>query len=82
MTMSEPCWGFHCTLIPPGEDTVVDTLGRKFKRHNGGWMHMAIVDGQEEYGRWMTEETLLAEFGPVRCPTAERMLELAATRLA
>lgn len=82
MTTSEPCWGFHCSDIPPDEDTVVDVLGRKYIRHNGGWMHVAIVDGQEEYGRWMTEERMLTEHGPVRCPTAERMLTLAAVRLA
>ena len=75
--MSEPCWGFHASQIPPDTNEVVDTAGRHYERHGGGWIHVATMDGQKEYGAWTTEENLLLDWGPVRCPTAERLLEAA-----
>lgn len=75
--MREPCWGFHASEIPPEAGEVVDVLGRHYRRQGGGWIHVATVDGRTEYGSWTSTERSLTELGPVRCPTAEAMLETA-----
>jgi hypothetical protein len=80
--MTEPCWGYHASDIPADTEAVVDIVGRQHERHHGGWIHVAIVDGDKEYGSWMTEEGLLATFGPVRCPVREQKLAEVATRRA
>jgi hypothetical protein len=59
---------------------VVDINGRRFRRFGDGWMHVALIvdpattKESEQWGSWTTEEKLLAQFGPVRCPVTETVL--------
>jgi hypothetical protein len=61
MNVTEPCWGFHASLIPSSSVQVVDKLDQLWTR--AGTRIWRSPEDVIKHERW-----LLATLGPVRCP--------------